>query len=176
MRVRLIFLALVGATLLALPAHAMAAERPTNEKLYTDGYDNRQLLGGQWLLKLDRLNVGKQRHFERQRGAGGWKPITVPNAWNAGNDSNESMVGGVAYYRKDFILPGNPNSAVWLARFESVNYRATVWLNGTEPAPDRGAYLPFELPAIGRQMRPGVNELVVRVDSRGLRLRLPAAR
>ena len=135
MRARLIFLALLGVVLLGVPAHALAAERPTNEKLYTDGYDDRQLLGGQWLLKLDRLNVGKQRHFERQRGTAGWKPITVPNAWNAGNDSNESMVGGVAYYRKDFILPGGPKSAVWIARFESVNYRATVYLNGklTDP-------------------------------------------
>ena len=98
MRARLIFLALVGVVVLGgLPAHALgAAERPTNQKLYTDGYDDRMLLGGQWLLKRDRLNVGQQRHFERQRGTAGWSPITVPNAWNAGDDSNESMVGGVA--------------------------------------------------------------------------------
>ena len=46
MRARLIFLALVGAVLGGLPAHAVAAERPTNQKLYTDGYDDRLLLGG----------------------------------------------------------------------------------------------------------------------------------
>src|SRR3954454_19412120 len=143
MRVRLLFLALVGAVLLAVPAHALAAERPTNEKFYTDGYDDRQLLGGQWLLKLDRLKGGKQHHFARQRGTAGWKPITVPNAWNAGNDSNESMVGGVAYYRKDFILPGSPN-AVWIARFESVNSRATVSLNGKQVGVPTGAHRPWE--------------------------------
>jgi beta-glucuronidase len=162
MRARLIFLALVGAVVLGgLPAHALAAERPTNQKLYTDGYDDRLLLGGQWLLKRDRLNVGQQRHFERQRGTAGWVPITVPNAWNAGDDSNESMVGGVAYYRKDFILPGSPN-AVWIARFESVNYRATVYLNGKQVGEHTGAYLPWEvrLPA-----KKGVNRLVVRVDN-----------
>ena len=81
MRARLIFLALLGAVILGgLPAHALAAERPTNQKLYTDGYDDRMLLGGQWLLKRDRLNVGQQRHFERQRGTAGWQSITVPNA------------------------------------------------------------------------------------------------
>jgi len=80
MRARLILLALVGVVVLGgLPAHALgAAERPTNQKLYTDGYDDRMLLGGQWLLKRDRLNVGQQRHFERQRGTAGWSPITVP--------------------------------------------------------------------------------------------------
>ena len=49
MRARLILLALVGVVVLGgLPAHALgAAERPTNQKLYTDGYDYRMLLGGQ---------------------------------------------------------------------------------------------------------------------------------
>ena len=165
MRARLILLALVGVVVLGgLPAHALgAAERPTNQKLYTDGYDDRMLLGGQWLLKRDRLNVGQQRHFERQRGTAGWSPITVPNAWNAGDDSNESMVGGVAYYRKDFILPGSPNAATWIVRFESVNYRATVYLNGKEIGEHTGAYLPFEFALDG--VKKGVNRLVIRVDN-----------
>jgi beta-glucuronidase len=162
MRARLLSLALLGAVLLAVPAHAAAAERPTGEKLYTDGYDDRLLLGGQWLLKEDRLDVGQQRHYERQRSTAGWRPITVPNAWNAGDDSNESMVGGVAYYRKDFILPGSPN-AVWIVRFESVNYRATVYLNGKQIGEHTGAYLPWELPLRG--VKRGVNRLVVRVDN-----------
>ena len=174
MRARLIFLALVGAVVLGgLPAHALgAAERPTNQKLYTDGYDDRMLLGGQWLLKRDRLNVGQQRHFERQRGTAGWSPITVPNAWNAGDDSNESMVGGVAYYRKDFILPGSPNAATWVARFESVNYRATVYLNGKEIGEHTGAYLPFEFALNG--VKKGVNRLVDPRRQRAPALRLPA--
>jgi beta-glucuronidase len=163
MRARLLPLALLGAVLLAVPAAAPAAERPTGEKLYTDGYDDRLLLGGQWLLKEDRLDVGQQRHYERQRSTAGWRPITVPNAWNAGDDSNESMVGGVAYYRKDFILPGSPNAAVWVVRFESVNYRATVYLNGKEVGEHTGAYLPWELPLRG--VKKGVNRLVVRVDN-----------
>ena len=49
-------------------------------------------------------------------------------------------------------------------RFEAVNVDATVWLNGEELGHHRGAYLPFELAA---NVRPGENELVVRVDSRG---------
>ena len=52
-------------------------------------------------------------------------------------------------------------------RFESVNYRSKVWLNGRPIGKNRGAYLPFEirLPA-GLLKRGGVNHLVIRVDSR----------
>ena len=52
-------------------------------------------------------------------------------------------------------------------RFESVNYRSKIWLNGKPIGKNRGAYLPFEirLPA-GLLKRGGVNHLVIRVDSR----------
>ena len=49
-------------------------------------------------------------------------------------------------------------------RFESVNYRATVWLNGRLIGTHAGAYLPFELDL--SNLRPGVNRLIVRVDDR----------
>ena len=32
----------------------------------------------------------------------------------------------------------------WIVRFESVNYNATVWLNGRKIGTHGGAYLPFE--------------------------------
>ncbi|HUE26735.1 MAG TPA: glycoside hydrolase family 2 TIM barrel-domain containing protein, partial [Solirubrobacteraceae bacterium] len=51
----------------------------------------------------------------------------------------------------------------WIIRFESVNYRASVWLNGHLIGGHAGAYLPFEFD-ISPQLHPGVNELVVRVD------------
>jgi beta-glucuronidase len=52
-------------------------------------------------------------------------------------------------------------------RFESVNYRSKIWLNGRPIGTNRGAYLPFEirLPASAVR-RGGVNRLVIRVDSR----------
>ena len=34
---------------------------------------------------------------------------------------------------------------MWVIRFESVNYRARVWLNGNPIGRNAGAYLPFEL-------------------------------
>ena len=39
-------------------------------------------------------------------------------------------MGTVHWYRKDFRLPRASRASKWVLRFESVNYRARVWLNG----------------------------------------------
>ena len=56
--------------------------------------------------------------------------VEVPNVWNLGDPSNESMSGGIGWYRKDFELPNADAALAWAFRFESVDYRAKVWLNG----------------------------------------------
>ena len=43
--------------------------------------------------------------------------------WNLGDSSNESMSGGIGWYRKDFELPSADDALEWALRFESVNYR-----------------------------------------------------
>src|SRR5436190_7489806 len=74
------------------------------------------------------------------------------------------MRGSVGWYRHDFVAPANPVGAQWIVRFESVNYYATVFLNGVQIGQHEGASLPFEVPLTAVQ--PGVNRLVLRVDNR----------
>ena len=77
------------------------------------------------------------------------------------------MKGTVGWYRKDFRLPSAARGLAWIVRFESVNYRTRVWLNGKPIGKHRGAYLPFELRLSPSALRrDGVNRLVVRVDNR----------
>ena len=54
----------------------------------------------------------------------------MPYAWNATDNSEAGFHGGVAWYRKDFRLPAANASLNWIVRLESVNYHATVWING----------------------------------------------
>ena len=170
---RLIVLLLVALLVPAAAAGAQAppatADRPTERALYEDGPGGRFLLGGQWLLRLDPQDVGERERFQRQTSTEGWAATEVPRAWNATDESNESMAGGVAWYRKDFRLPSGERRLDWVIRFESVNYRAQVWLNGTLVGRNTGAYLPFEvrLPASALE-RGGVNRLVVRVQNKRL--------
>ena len=150
---------------------AYAATPPTPGALYHDGQSGRYLLGGSWLYRADRGNVGIAQGFWRDSArTEGWSPVTVPNAYNAGDLSGESMNGYVGWYRRDFTLPRGAFTASvpararhWIIRFESVNYRASVWLNGRPIGSHTGAFLPFELDL---KPRAGVNRLVVRVDNR----------
>lgn len=149
------------------PAPTPKVETPKKGALYTQGPSGRYLLAGTWLFRLDKAEVGLTQGFQRQTTTDGWTTTTVPNAWNATDESVESMQGTVGWYRKDFRLPSASKRFGYVVRFESVNYRSRIWLNGRPIGKNTGAYLPFEvrLPA-GLLKRSGTNRLVVRVDNR----------
>jgi beta-glucuronidase len=179
--------ALILAFLLVLAvsgvAHAQgsapSASPPTKGAWYSDGQSGRYLLGGTWLYRPDTSDVGVAQGWWRNvASTAGWSTTTVPNAYNAGDFSQASMNGYVGWYRRDFTLPAGAFASYvpkanrhWIIRFESVNYRATVWLNGREIGSHVGAYLPWELDLTG--LRSGVNRLVVRVDNRRTAADLP---
>jgi beta-glucuronidase len=148
------------------PAPPYRVDTPEAKTLYRYGPDGRYLLAGSWLFRFDR-GIGLKRHFERSTSRSGWTTVAVPNAWNAQDSSVASYAGTVAWYRKDFRLPSSAAGTTWIVRFESVNYRARVWLNGRLIGHHTGAYLPFELRLPARALDlTGVNHLVIRVDDR----------
>jgi beta-glucuronidase len=88
----------------------------------------------------------------------------VPHNWNARDTAlNKSSVG---WYRKELELPRVPRadakSTFWKVRFEGINYRSKVWLNGKAIGASTG-YFPFEVKLDG--LRRGRNTLVVKVSS-----------
>jgi beta-glucuronidase len=153
-------------------APAAVAERPSAGAIYQDGPSDRYLMGGEWYRRADQHDRGRKRGWQRQASLAAWRQTTVPNAANAGDYSARSYLGGVWWYRKDFELPHSSENATWVLRFESVNYRATVWLNGRRIGSHAGGYVPFEMIA-RRARRTGTNQLVVRVDSRRRALDVP---
>src|SRR4029453_5126282 len=125
----------------------------------------RFLLEGPWYRRADAADDGLKARYQRRVSLAGWAPTTVPNAANAGDFSTQSYLGSVWWYPKDFHAPAPRRDARWVVRFESVNYHATVWLNGKLIGEHTGAYLPFELGTVALRRR-AVNRLVVRIDSR----------
>ena len=160
-----LLLPLVALVALALPGAAAAAYKPPARTLYYEGPSGRYLMGGEWLFRLDPRNKGLGSGWNRSTRRAGWSAVTVPNVWNLGDDSPASMIGGVGWYRKDFSLPDTGQALAWAVRFESVNYRSRVWLNGKPVGSNHGAYIPFEFRLNGIKRR-GTNRLVIRVDSR----------
>jgi beta-glucuronidase len=169
----LLAVALFALLALALPGVASAAVYTPQAKVYYhDGHTGRFLMGGTWYFRADPFDQGIAQGFERSKSLSGWTPVTVPNAWNATDLSDASQRGGVGWYRTDFKVPHASRSTSWVLRFESVNYRARVYLNGRQIGAHEGAYLPFEAPAKNIRKH-GVNHLVVRVDSRHSETDLP---
>jgi beta-glucuronidase len=149
-----------------------AATPPTKGALYRDGQNDRYLLGGTWLYRADPGDLGIAQGWGGNiADTTGWSPVSVPSSYNAGDQSQASMTGSVGWYRRDFTLPSSAfqryvpaKDRAWIVRFESVNYSATMWLNGRQIGTHRGAFLPFEFDLRG--VRAGINRLVLRVDDR----------
>jgi beta-glucuronidase len=166
-------LAIAASLIVAAPAHAADVTTPAPGRLYEDGHTNRYLVDGPWWFRLDAQSRGLGAGYARGSDSlAGWTPITVPYAWNATDESPASMRGSVGWYRKDFRLPSAAKGTSWILRFESVNYRASIYLNGRLIGKHEGAYIPFELD-LAKGLRRGVNHLVVRADSRRSTTTLP---
>lgn len=171
-RLRALAVSACLAPLAAAPVAAEAATSPSHRVLYRDGQAGRLLLGGPWLFRADPQDTGLGEGLPRSTTSAGWSPVQVPNASNAEDLSDASQRGTVTWYRKDFRAPGR--SGRWALRFEAVNYRARVYLNGREIARHVGDDIPFD--AYVPRLRRGVNRLVVRVDNRRLETDFPAVR
>ena len=94
----------------------------------------------------------------------------MPNAYNA-QLTSAGMSGlpgvvpaGLHPPEPELPEPGPGERSQLGDPFESVNYNATVWLNGHRLGSHTGAYLPFEYTL--NYLHPGVNRLIVRVDNR----------
>src|SRR3954465_12413750 len=167
MRLALAFVVAAAVTAIAAPAASARTTAPNPHPVTRDGPTGRFMLDGPWLLRVDRRDRGAGQHWERRRSTAGWTPVTIPNAWNATARSESGFIGAPAGYRKDFRLPSRARGLDWRLRFDSVNYRATVWLNGRLVGRHAGGFMPFPLPLAAANRR-GVNRLVVRVDNRRL--------
>ncbi len=154
-----------GGATTGTPAPTTLVTVPKGAPPSFEGQDGRRTIDGPWLLRLDPGDTGLAERLFAQTTIDGWSATTVPNAWNARDDSTASFTGSVAWYRKDFRLPSRARTLSWIARFESVNFRATVWLNGRKLGDHVGGYLPFEFD-LSNVNRGGVNRLVARVDNR----------
>src|SRR3954463_1023573 len=120
------------------------ADKPSPGADYYAGPSGRYLMGGTWLFRKDDVDNGLSQGFMRNATTAGWSRVTVPNAWNATDESQQSFAGTVGWYRKDFKLPTAAKRFAWIVRFGSVNFPPRVWPNGRLLGPNRGAYLPFE--------------------------------
>ena len=82
--------------------------------------------GDGWLLATDPENVGKNQNWFNAPQTEA-TPVTIPNIIQ----EVYPHYHGVVWYWKDFVVDMNPHSeGRFLIRFEMVDYKADVWING----------------------------------------------
>ncbi len=162
--------------LLLSPASAQDASRDSDPRgraaavtglepsVIHSGPVGRQALAGPWRVTTDRYDTGKEKGFAA--GAFGGRAVKLPHSPNAtkltGKAGVASHNGSIAWYRTTFTVD---RSGPHRLRFESVNHRATIFLNGRQIGTHVGEYLPFEYLVNLEADEP--NELVVKADWRG---------
>src|SRR3954452_20950978 len=115
-----------------------------------------------WHYKRAPHNVGLARGWPKQRFPGKQLHVPyVPNAWPVSGPGGWRNFGGsVGWYRTTLNVA---TAGPYAIRFESVNHRASVWLDGRLLARHKGVYMPFE---VRPTLMPGNHLLVVRADWR----------
>ena len=155
-------LAAVLALALAVPLPGeVSAQEPSGAPLIYEGPNGRVPLRD-WILVRDPHNRGVHLGYERGGFAG--TPVSVPNVVEpkpyAGAAGGANYAGSVAWYRTTFQAE---TAGVYALAFQSANYLAQVWLDGTPLGSHRGSYLPFEF---RRNVAAGTHTVVVRIDWR----------
>jgi beta-glucuronidase len=117
-------------------------------------------LSGFWDFRFESDGAGVESGWAD--GFQGGRPIAVPASWNDQfADERDNL--GPAWYQTLFDMPWAWNQKSVRLRFGSVNYLASVWLNGVHIGGHEGGHLPFEF-EVTELVRPTGNRLVVRVD------------
>lgn len=115
-------------------------------------------LDGQWSFRVDSADIGvRQEWYRVAYDRSDWKSITVPQYWDG---FELEAYDGVAWYARELGYP-TPSKPVILF-FGGVDDDADIWLNGEKVGSHSGYSEPFYL-EVSELLRPGKNELVVRV-------------
>ncbi len=128
------------------------------------GPGDRAQLDGLWRYRGDADDNGMAKGY--QAGNFGGELVRVPYVPDATHISGERGVrvfrGTVGWYRTKLEVPAD---GIYAVRFESVNHKAQVFIDGKRVGAHTGEYLPFEVQTF---LRAGARHtLVVRADWRG---------
>lgn len=122
-------------------------------------------LAGPWRFSPDPHGDGEVLGFwKRDYCTRLWHEVPVPSCFEAGC-RNLDFYEGICWYRRAFRLPSAWRSCRVTLRFEAVNYRARVWLNGEWLGKHEDGFLPFEFDIREKARWDGDNVLAVSVDN-----------
>ncbi|WP_176842144.1 glycoside hydrolase family 2 TIM barrel-domain containing protein [Chitinophaga filiformis] len=169
----------LGSLALALQSYGQTKKLPlVREQLFDDN----------WRFKKDSLTGAEQPDYPDA----GWRMLHLPHDWaiedlpgqndstiigpfykySPAKEEGAYVVGGTAWYRKQFILPALPSGQTVAIRFDGVYMDSDVWINGHHLGNHPYGYTPFTYDLTPYLSAPGQkNILAVRVKNEGLNSR-----
>lgn len=147
-----------------------AIERPTLLYPHESAMRATRDLSGLWRFRLDPQDVGEARGWPN--GIDTARKIPVPCSWNDLFDDAKNYFGAAWYETEFHVDPAWAGQRVHL-RFGSAVYRAKVWLNGRLLGEHVGGHLPFAFDVSAAARYDAPNRLVVMVENKLLRDRVP---
>jgi hypothetical protein len=128
------------------------------------GPGDRAQLDGLWRFKKDSDDVGLDKGYQAGTFVGALVRVPyVPDATKiSGPHGLYNFRGSVGWYRTRVAVPVD---GTYVIRFESVNHRAEIFVDGKLVGEHKGEYLPFEVRVPLTAGQP--HTLVVRADWRG---------
>src|SRR5918998_3946654 len=129
------------------------------------GPGDRAQLNGLWRMRRDTADIGLDKGWQTGNFGRG-ELVRVPYVPDATKISGRRGItyfrGAVAWYRTKLEVP---TDGMYAIRFESVNHKAQVFVDGKRVGTHTGEYLPFEVKI---DLKAGTrHSLVVRADYRG---------
>ena len=145
-----------------------AADKPAEQDALPRRPDGPLPARRHWLFRLDTADQGITQRCERQHVARPAGAASRCRTCGTSGDDSHGVDGAAASAgtARTSGCPSARRALEWAVRFESVNYRARVWLNGKPIGAQRRRLPPVRAPARTALKRRGTNRLVVRVDSR----------
>jgi hypothetical protein len=145
------------------PGTVVLAPHGAPPQIYA-GPGNRAQLDGLWRFRRDADDTGLDKGFPA--GDFGGELVRTPFVPGATRISGQRGIntfrGTIGWYRTKIVVPVDGTYAI---RFESINHKAMVFVDGNLVRTHTGEYLPFELLTF---LKAGeVHTLVVRADWRG---------
>src|SRR5260370_14491632 len=129
-------------------------------------------LSGFWWFQLDRDNVCEKNEWFNGLASG--RTIAVPCSWNDLYDDASDYLG-TAWYLRESWIPASCKGQGIFASFGSVNYAASVWLNGQRIGSHEGGNLPFAYDVTPHVVWDSPNVLAVSVENIQTPTRVPPA-
>ena len=150
---------LIGGSVLLAAAGVPRAEHP-QPQFQREQWLN---LNGSWEFEFDDANVGLQQNW----GGGGGRfsrNIIVPFCFESpASGIHDTSFHPWIWYRRSFTVPEAwRGKRIWL-RFQAVDYRAMVWVDGHYVGGHEGGSAPFGFD-ITERLKTGANVITVRVE------------